>query len=224
MRLFLILIWIKLHQAIKTKIMKYRLILTVTAICICFASIAQSERKLNKNFSFVITGKLDTISSFSIGYSVKRSGWGEFYGSLTQALIAKGFKVNSQGYAASSHSFKINIDYSRGFFAGSMQYENLRGQIIDTKNSDVVGTFMYDGRFETDDISNAIASALKNRNPIIVKEEEIKQDIKQPPVSQNTQTGKSKEERLRELKDLFEKQLITKEEYDRAKQKIIEEQ
>ncbi len=83
---------------------------------------------------------------------------------------------------------------------------------------------MYDGRFDTDDISNAIASALKNRNPIILKEEEIKQDSKSSSVSQSAQAGKSKEERLRELKDLFEKQLINKEEYEKAKQKILEEQ
>lgn len=34
---------------------------------------------------------------------------------------------------------------------------------------------------------------------------------------------KSKEARLRELKDLFEKELITKEEYEKAKQKILDE-
>ena len=203
--------------------MKYKFILTVIALAFCYSTNAQSERKLNKNFSFVITGKLDTISSFSIGYTTKRSGWGEFYGALTQSLISKGFKVINQGNSYFRHSFKINIDYSRGFFAGSMQYENLRGQILDN-NSEVVGTFMYDGRFDTDDISNAIASALKSKYPIIVKEEEIKQDSKPPSVSQSAQSGKSKEERLRELKDLFEKQLINKEEYEKAKQKILEEQ
>ena len=105
-----------------------------------------------------------------------------------------------------------------------MQYDNLRGQIIDiNNNSEVIGTFIYDGRFETDDISSAIASAIKSKNPVIVKTEERKVDIKKTE-PQNIQSGKSKEDRLRELKNLFEKELITKEEYEKAKQKILEEQ
>jgi hypothetical protein len=105
-----------------------------------------------------------------------------------------------------------------------MQYFDLRGQIIDiNKNSEVLGTFSYDGRFNTDEIAVVIVSALKNKNPVIVKEEEKKVEIiKTEP--QTTQTGKSKEDRLKELKNLYEKELITKEEYDRAKQKILEEQ
>ena len=39
-----------------------------------------------------------------------------------------------------------------------------------------------------------------------------------------TTPARSKEDRLRELKDLFEKQLITKDDYDKARQKILEEQ
>ena len=200
-----------------------KLFLTLSIFFILTACFAQSERKLSKNFTFVTTGKLDTISSFSIGYNIKRSGWSELYGSLTQALIAKGFKVNSQGNSTSLHSYKINIDYSRGFFAGSMQYENLRGQIIEPLNSEVVGTFSYDGRFDTDDISNAIANAIKNKNPVIIKEEEVKNEPKVTEIAKNPQTVKTKEDRLRELKDLFEKELITKEEYEKAKQKILDE-
>ena len=65
---------------------------------------------------------------------------------------------------------------------------------------------------------------MKSKNPVIVKEEVIKKAdvVKSEP--QNTQAGKSKEERLRELKNLFEKELITKKEYEKAKQKILEEQ
>jgi hypothetical protein len=68
-----------------------------------------------------------------------------------------------------------------------------------------------------------VASTLKNKNPVIVKEEQKKPEIikNEPP---SNQSGKSKEERLKELKNLFEKDLITKEEYEKAKQKILEEQ
>lgn len=202
--------------------MKY-LIIVLLGLNISFSGYAQSERKLNKKFSFIITGKLDTIGSFTIGYNIKRSGWADLYGALTQALIAKGFKVSSQVNINSEYSFKINIDYSRGFFAGSMQYENLRGQILNN-NSEIVGTFMYDGRFDTDNISNAIAAALKNNNPVIVAVLEPKLEVKPSPTLQNIPAAKSKEDRLRELKNLFEKELITKEDYDKAKQKILEEQ
>ena len=55
------------------------------------------------------------------------------------------------------------------------------------------------------------------------KKEVIKEVIKENQ-TQNTKPTKSKEERLVELKSLFEKGLITKEEYERAKQKILDEQ
>lgn len=52
-----------------------------------------------------------------------------------------------------------------------------------------------------------------------LKKEKINKENIQPNISK-----RSKEVRLRELKDLFEKELITKEEYERAKQKILDEQ
>ena len=116
------------------------------------------------------------------------------------------------------------LTIEKAFSAGKMQYSDLRGQVIDVnKNSEVLGTFSYDGRFNPEDIAVAVASALKDKNPIIVKEEQKRlETVKDEP--QNTQIGKSKEERLKELKNLFEKELITKEEYEKAKQKILDEQ
>ena len=91
--------------------MKYKIILTLTTIIIYCTASAQGERKLNKNFSFVITGKMDTIASFSIDSRVKRSGWGEFYGALTQALITKGFRVVNKENLNSNHRFSIIVDF-----------------------------------------------------------------------------------------------------------------
>ena len=204
--------------------MRYRIILTIATFILSYTAIAQGERKLNKNFTFVITEKLDTVAAFSIEARVKRSGWGEFYGSLTQAFVAKGFPVINKENLNSTHSFNIVIDYTRGFSAGKMQYSDLRGQIIDiNKNTEVLGTFGYSGRFNPDDIAVAIASALKDKNIVIVKEEQRKVEVVKSETP-NTQSGKSKEDRLRELKNLYEKELITKEEYEKAKQKILEEQ
>jgi len=56
----------------------------------------------------------------------------------------------------------------------------------------------------------------------------VAQDLKNDKIenvrTQRNIPSKSKEDRLRELKDFFEKELITKEEYERAKQKILDEQ
>ena len=150
--------------------MKYKITLVLLTIFVSWSVMAQGEKKLSKNFSLVVTGGLDTISSFSIEQRVKRSGWGEFSGALTQSLVSKGFRVITNG--KSNHSFKIIIDYGRGFFASKMQYFDLRGQIVDVNNnSEVLGTFAYDGRFEPDNIGEAIALRLKDRNPIILKED-----------------------------------------------------
>lgn len=204
--------------------MRYIIVVIISTFLFSNISLAQGARKLDKNFSFVMTGNLDTVAAFSFETRVKRSGWGDFNGALTQAFVSKGFQVNSKENLSSKHSYAVIIDYGRGFFAGKMQYFDLKGQIIATNtNSEVVGTFAYDGRFNTDDISVAIADEIKNKNPVIVKEEYKKPEVvKNEPQFNNS--GKSKEDRLRELKSLFEKELITKEEYEKAKQKILEEQ
>jgi len=70
---------------------------------------------------------------------------------------------------------------------------------------------IYFTNSSTWNLMNKVADNLKNENTNRV----------------NTQAAapvkRSKEERLRELKDLFGKELITKEEYERAKQKILDE-
>ena len=211
---------------IKTLQMNLKLIWTLLAVFISLSAISQGERKLGKHFSFVVTGKLDTVSSFSIVQRVKRSGWGEFSGALTQSLIAKNFSVVGENLAA-PHGISIVIDYGRGFFASKMQYFDLRGQIVSQiNNSEVVGSFSYEGRFNPDEIADAIADELKKKNLIVIKEEQTQAVInKEIPVKRETKlTGvKSKEDKLAELKDLFDKGLITKEEYEQARKKIIEE-
>lgn len=193
--------------------MKHKIISILAAIVICSSVMAQGERKLNENFTFRLA-KLDTIASFSIEQRSLKGAWGNFYNSLTDAFIANGFRVVAKEKSVSKHSFRIVIDYDRETAGSRTQYSNLTGEIIDVNNnSEVIGTFSYNKRFEIEDISNAIASKLKSKKPIIVKEEEIKSAI----------STKSKEERLLELKNLFEKGLISKEEYENARRKLIEE-
>ena len=192
--------------------MKQRIILIFTAIVICFSVMAQGERKLNENFSFRLA-KLDSIGSFSIEQRSSKGAWGNFYNALTEAFIANGFRVVAKEKLVSKYSYRIVIDYDRETTGSRTQYSNLSGEIVDVNNnSEVVGTFSYHKRFEIEDISNAIATKLKSKKPIIVKEE-----------TNNTISAKSKEERLLELKNLFEKGLISKEEYENARRKLIEE-
>jgi Short C-terminal domain len=204
--------------------MKIHFYLIVVCSIISSSAFAQGDRKLNKNFSFAVTGKMDTVASYKITQRVKRSGWGDVYGTLSQSLITNGFKVINEEYT-SPHSYTIVIDYSRGFSAGKMQFSDLRGQILNSTGSETIGTFVYDGRFNPDDISVAIASKLKEIKPFIVKEEEVstKQNtVKETPADEPIK-GTSKESRLAELKRLYDKGVITKEEYESARKKIIEE-
>lgn len=205
--------------------MKKFFLYTILSFTVSVSANAQGQRKLSKNFSFVITGKLDTVSTFSISQRTKRSGWGEFSGAMTQSLISNGFTVVNKNIN-STHGILIIVDYGRGFFAGKMQYFDLRVQLFNqVDNSEVIGTFNYDGRFNPDDIADAITAELKKKNLTIIKEEQkqvvikdessVKNEVK--PIVHN-----SKEEKLIELKTLFDKGLITKEEYDQARKKIIE--
>lgn len=204
--------------------MKLRFYLITLCFIITLSVSAQGDRKLNKNFSFAVTGKMDTVASYKITQRVKRSGWGDVYGTLSQSLITNGFKVINEEYT-SPHSYIIVIDYSRGFSAGKMQFSDLRGQILNSTGSETIGTFVYDGRFNPDDISVAIASKLKEIKPFIVKEEEVstKQNTAKETPADEPIKGTSKESRLAELKRLYDKGVITKEEYESARKKIIEE-
>jgi hypothetical protein len=58
--------------------MKLRFYLFTVCFIMTLSVLAQGERKLNKNFSFAVTGKMDTVASYKITQRVKRSGWGGF--------------------------------------------------------------------------------------------------------------------------------------------------
>ena len=160
------------------------------------------------------------VSSFSIDKTLaKKAGWGIIYSALTKAFISSGFPVVERSSATGTHSYVVIIDYE---YHGT-QFSNLQGQIVDVSNgSQIIATFSYDKKFEADDLAGGIADYLKSKSPVI-KRGEIRKETVAKDETQNTKPGRSKEDRLRELKDLYDKQLITKEDYDKAKQKILEE-
>lgn len=201
--------------------MKLKNLFTLIALLACTWALAQGDKKLTKYLNVMITGKMDTVSSFSIDKTLpKKAGWGIIYSAFTKAFISSGIPVVDKASAAYDHSYTLIMDYE---YHGT-QFSNLRAQIIDVSNgSQIIGTVTYDKKFEVDDLAGGIADNLKSKNPVIQKGEMRKEAVKTEE-PQTTQQPKSKEARLRELKDLYEKQLITKEEYDKAKQKILEEQ
>lgn len=182
---------------------------------------AQGSRKLDKYLNIMVTGKMDTVSSFSIDKTLpKKAGWGIIYNAFTKAFISNSFPVLERAANMPAHSYAIIIDYE---YHGT-QFSNLRGQVVDLSNgSQIVGTITYERKFDADDLTAGIAGYFKDKNPVIQKGE-MRKDVPAVSDAQNTQQPRSKEARLRELKDLYEKQLITKEDYEKAKQKILEEQ
>lgn len=201
--------------------MKKNNLLVLLTLLLCVSASAQGSRKLDKYLSVTISGKLDTVSAFSIDKSTpKRAGWGIIYNAFTKAFISSGFPVVEKANAASAYSYNILLDYE---YHGT-QFSNLRGQIIDVSNgSQIIGSITYDKKFEADDLAGGISDYIKSKSPVILRGE-IRKEAVAKEETQNAQGPKSKEARLRELKDLYEKQLITKEDYDKAKQKILEEQ
>ena len=201
--------------------MKFRSILAFMAIIIGLSAQAQGDKKLNKYMSVIISGHMDTVSAFSFDKTTpKKAGWGIIYNSFTKAFISNGFPVVEKASTAYAHQYNVVLDYE---YHGT-QFSNLRGQIIDVSNgSQIIGTFVYEKKFEVDDIAAGLATNLKSNNPVVQKDAIKRETVKTEESQQNTQQPRSKEVRLKELKDLYEKQLITKEDYDKAKQKILDE-
>ncbi|HRI24883.1 MAG TPA: SHOCT domain-containing protein [Ferruginibacter sp.] len=200
--------------------MKKTYLLIVLVILAAASATAQGSRKLDKYLNILITGKLDSVSSFSIDKTLaKKAGWGIIYNAFTKAFISNGLPVAERTATMPLHSYALIIDYE---YHGT-QFSNLRGQIVDLGNGgQIIGTVTYERKFEVEDLTAGIAENIKGRNPVVYKAAPRKESVAAEP--QSSQQPKSKEARLRELKDLYEKQLITKEDYEKTKQKILEEQ
>ena len=195
--------------------MKLKSILLAASLFFYMFSFSQSSKDLRKNLIIFATDKFDPNASITFASKkANKHGWDKANKIFTEAFALKGFQVVSNVNSPHKYIFLLDYDYGYLIAAYKMQYSNLKGEIVDvTNNSEIIGTFSYSGRYENDDIASALALNLKSK-PVLV----------QKTVPQNTQTVKSKEDRLRELKDLFDKQLINKEVYDKAKQKILDEQ
>lgn len=158
--------------------------------------------------------------------SVKLSDTAMIYNRVVNAFVKAGFtmkdeyikdtlttKANSifhpSGYAVMRAVMNGNTVVFNGWYKaqqwGAMSESDKETPKL--KNYKRITYFNLSGTWK---LMNKVAEILK------------KEDIKSEDIPTNV-VKKSKEVRLRELKDLFEKELITKEEYDKAKQKILAE-
>ena len=188
----------------------------LSIITILFFSIncfGQDAAKMKKHLTVNITDKFDKTASVSFGRTVAdKHGFDEISGLFKNAFVGKGFIVKD------NPQYMLMMDYGYVYVISAyrMQYSNLKAEIIDmTNNKTIVATIVYDGRFETDALSLAVAEELSKAAPL--------KAATQKTISVPASSTKTKEERLTELKQFYEKQLITKEEYEESKRKILAE-
>ena len=188
-----------------------------TIIAIALLSIntfAQDAEKMKKYLKVTFTDKYDKTATISFDRNnPDKHGFDEISASFKSAFASHNFTIND-------HSrYILSMDYKYGYVIAlyRMQYSNLTAQILDMNNNKtVVATIVYDGRFELAPVANAVAVELN-------KAVAPKVSTTQSNEKQSNSSTKSKEEKLIELKSLYEKQLISKEDYEKQKTKILAE-
>lgn len=198
--------------------MKTRIIITLLALGI--TSFAQDAKKMAKNLTIVTTSEYD--KTFSISFDRKnpeKHGFDNISEIFRVAFVANGFTVKE------NPQYLLVMDYDYGYVIAAyrFQYSNLTAQILDLNNNrTVVATIVYNGRFEINSLAGGVAQKL-SQTEVIKTSTTTKTETTDNPVSKTIPAARSKEERLTELKQLYEKQLITKEEYDESRKKILAE-
>jgi len=185
------------------------LLTTIVIVLLPTIIFAQDAKKMKKHLKVTYTSNFDKTASISFDHTnPDKHGFDDISTAFKNAFISQKFTVNS------NPQYILTMDYKYGYVISQyrMQYSNLTAQILDFKNNKtVVATIVYDGKFELNPVAEAVATEL------------MKAATPTSSEKQNTSKPKSKEEKLIELKGLFEKQLITQEEYEREKAKILAE-
>lgn len=195
--------------------MKSNKLILIVFLLIYMKPFAQDAKKMSKFLKVTTTGMYNKNATISFDHlTPNKHGFVEISTMFKNAFIAKKFTLKD------SSQYLMVMDYEYGYDIANyrMQYKNFNAQILDLNNNrTVVATIVYKGRFETDSVANAVANEL---DKTIIPDNVSTPKIKTP---NTTPATKTKEERLVELKQLYEKQLITKEEYDEARKKILAE-
>jgi hypothetical protein len=170
---------------------------------------AQDANKMKKHLTVTYTPAFDKTASISFDRTnPDKHGFDDISAAFKNAFVSQKFTVSNNA------QYVLTMDYKYGYVISQyrMQYSNLTAQILNVNNNKtVVATIVYDGKFELIPVAEAVANELMKAPTLIGSEK------------QSTSKPKTKEEKLSELKNLFEKQLITKEEYEREKAKVLAE-
>lgn len=141
---------------------RLNVLLTAIFALVSLCSFSQNEKKLKKNLSVFVSEPLDKDAIISFDRkNPDKHGWEYADKKFEEAFSANGFKVGQSG---SNHHYIFVMDYDYGYkiSAYKMQYTNLKGEIFEASNrSHPIGTFSYMGRYENDDVAQAIALQLK---------------------------------------------------------------
>lgn len=197
-------------------ILSKRIIVTLL-LFLSISSYSQDTKKMAKNLTVTPTAEFDKTNSISFDRkNPEKHGFDDISGMFKNAFVTKKFIVKE------NPQYLLVMDYDYGYVISAyrFQYSNLTAEVLDLNNNrKVVATIIYKGRFQIDAVANAVAAELDKTTPPIngTKKEEIQ--ITSPKIT----STKTKEEKLVELKQFYEKQLITKEEYEAQKKKVLEE-
>jgi hypothetical protein len=203
--------------------MRIKNILIFSLLIVSASTFAQDAKKMAKNLSVTPTEQFDkTAPIFFDRKNPEKHGFEDISAMFKNAFIKEKFTVKE------NPRFLLLMDYDYGYVISGyrFQYSNLTAEVVDLNNNKtVVATIVYKGRFEIDAVADAVAAELAKTN-IPANSKTTKTEVSQNETlitpAQKTIT-KTKEEKLVELKQFYDKQLITKEEYQEQKKKVLAE-
>lgn len=193
----------------------------ILLVFLSISSFAQDAKKMAKNLTVTPTAEFDKTNSISFDRkNPEKHGFDDISAMFKNAFVTKKFIVKD------NPQYLLVMDYDYGYVIAGyrFQYSNLTAEVVDLNNNrSVVATIVYKGRFEIDSIAKAVAEELDKTIPPLnaTNDKQIIIDI--PKTTEDKPVTKTKEEKLVELKQFYEKQLITKEEYEAQKKKVLEE-
>lgn len=181
----------------------------ITVITLVSISNSYSQKKGDSEITVTLS---DTVMIYeNIANAFSKSGFVMKDEYNKDTLTTKANSIfNPSGYAIMRAIISGNTVTLNGWYK-AQQYGAMIETNKESPNLKNYNRIIYYKNSSTWRLMNEVAEYLKNEKFIKAKNSPIIQ-------------SKSKEERLRELKGFYEKDLITKEEYEKAKQKILDEQ
>ena|SRR6218665_999611 len=133
--------------------------LLIALLSVGVAGFAQDAKKMAKHLTVTVNPKFDKTQPISFDRkNPEKHGFDDIAAQFRNAFIAQGFTINDKP----RYLFVMDYDYGYVISGYRFQYSNLTGEVVDLQNNrEVVGTFVYDGRFEINMVPPAVATAFK---------------------------------------------------------------